>query len=151
MRLRRDTRATGEVNQAMAAMVVIMICVGAVMAAVHAATASARERSAEERAREQAQICLDAIAADPALQGRGGALSLAKAKIVASGNATLQFRPEAMTLAALRAAAEGQEVLLFGTPSALGPHAVLALRPVSVELDDGRILPGVLRVGVDLS
>ena len=148
MRLRRNHRGAGEVNQAMAAMVVIMICVGAVMAAVHAATASARDRSMAERALDQAQICLDAVAADPALRGRGGALSLSKAEAVASGNATLQFRPEALRLVSLRAAAEGNEVLLVGAPS---PHIVLVSRPVAVELADGRVLPGVLRVGVALS
>jgi hypothetical protein len=148
MRLRGNRKATGDVNQAFAAMVVIMMCVGAVMAAVHAATASGRERALEERAREQAEICLGALIEDPALQGRAGALSLAKANAVHAANGSLAFRPAALRVAALRAVSVGSEVLMVGDAAALGGHLVFVARPVPVELDDGRILPGILRVGV---
>jgi hypothetical protein len=148
MRLRRNRNATGEVNQAFAAMILIMICVGSVMAAVHAATASGRDRALEERAREQAEICLEALVEDRALQGRGGALSMAKAHAIGAGNGSLAFHPEALRVAALRAVSEGGEVLMVGDSAAIGAHLVFAARPVAVELEDGRILPGILRVGV---
>ena len=148
MRLRHNRTATGEVNQALAAMVVIMICVGAVMAAVHAATGSAHERLLQERARAQAQIVLDALRDDPVLQGRGGALSLAKAQQVRAANATLAFHPARLRVAALRAVAFGDEVLMVGQTADLSTDVLLVSQPVAVELDDGRVLPGILRVGV---
>jgi hypothetical protein len=148
MRLRRNRTATGEVNQALAAMVVIMMCVGAVMAAVHAATGAAHDRSLQERAREQAQLVLDALSEDPALQGRSGALSLSKAQQVRAGNATLAFHPAGLRVAALRAVSAGDEVLMVGQTVDLGARVLLVSEPVAVELDDGRVLPGILRVGV---
>ena len=148
MGLRTDRRGTGDMNETLAALIVIMTCVGFVMAAVHSASAGAAERAADERARAQGEVCLDAIARDPALAAGASAVSMDKARLVGAGLAPLSFTPAAMKLVTLRAARGGSEVWVHGNGTALVPGIVLVERPVAVEIEGGATVPGILRVGV---
>jgi len=127
-----------------------MMCVGLVMAAAHAAAAAGAASAREARARAQGEICLDALSRDPALTD-AGLLVLASAREAAAGNTTVAFHPAALRFATLRLAEGGAEAWVVGTLDDLRPGVVVVSRPVPVIADGGRIVPGILRVGVDLS
>ena len=150
MSIRRNRRATGEVNQSLAALVVIMMSVGLVMAAVHAVSSEGAGRAARERAQAQGDVCLDALVEDPELQGRPGTLSILSAQRVAAGLEALAFLPDSVKVVTLRAVDYGAEVWVEGDASALSRDLVFVLRPVAVETDRGAVVPGVLRVGVEV-
>jgi hypothetical protein len=149
LRFRRSRRAIGEVNQSLAALVVIMMSVGLVLGAVHAASSAAADRAREERARLQADICLDAIERAPALASGDGTLSLSSARDLAATDASLAFAPGALRFATLRVVG-GPEVWLAGSLDSVRPDVLVAARPVAVLLDNGTVAPGLLRVGVAL-
>lgn len=148
--MRRSRKAVGEVNQSLAALVVIMMSVGLVMAAVHASSLSGADRARADRARAQAEICLDAILKDPAVTAAGGEVLLRNAGEVQAGNASLAFAPEALRFAALRTTVNESEVWLMGSLAEVLPGVLVVARPVAVQLDNGTVAPGLLRVGVQL-
>lgn len=150
MGFRRNRRAVGEVNQSLAALVVIMMCVGLVMVAVHGAVAAAGERAAREHARAQGEVFTAAAVEDGALAGKPGTLSITKARDIAAGRAGLGFSPEAVKVVTIRAVAFGSEVWLKGNAEALDGSLEFVVRPVAVELDNGTVAPGLLRAGVAL-
>jgi hypothetical protein len=146
--MRFDRRAVGEVNQSLAALVVIMTCVGLVLSAVHAASSAGAERAAVARAAAQGEICMDEIVRDSAVAVAPGTLSLERAQAVGEGRAALRFAPDVVPVIALRALDHGDEVFLKGAPTDLSPKLTFVVRPVAVLTDNGTLVPGILRVGV---
>jgi hypothetical protein len=148
MGLRCDRRGTGEVQQSLAALTVIMVSVGLVMAAVHASTEQGAERAKRERAVLQGEVCLDALERDAALDGADAALSLAGAQGIQGARERLAFAPPSLKVVTLRAVTVGEEVWVLGSAADLAEPLVFVERPVAVEVG-GIVAPGVLRVGVE--
>ena len=148
MTLHRSREAVGEVNQTLAALSVIITCVGLVIAAVHSASSVSEERAHDERARAQAEVWLDAIARDPNLAWRAGVLSGPSAYSISAGFENLSSVPPGLRFVSLLNVFGGDELWLIGSLEDVNGSLVVE-RPVGVALGNGSIVPALLRVGVD--
>ena len=145
---RAGRRAVGETYQALAAVTVVIVCAGLVLAAVSYATQDARTRAARDRATLQADIALEALETDPILMADGGAVSWAGAMRIASGAAVLAFKPADLRVLTVRALEGEPDLFLFGDAHDLQPSLVFATRSVVIETADGDRLPGLAKAGV---
>lgn len=148
--VRRNRLAAAETLQALAAVTIVVMCAGLVIAAAFAATSHALERTARERAQLQAEIVLDALVSDLSLAGGGGAIVWAKAESVAGGSSELSFRPDTLEIVTLRAVAVGSELFLLGSGTDLSSELVYGARPVPIVVQNGNVVAGVLRAGVSV-
>jgi hypothetical protein len=149
--LRRDRAGAEETFQVVPALIIVIVCVGLVLAAVHGSSIAADARSAEQRARVQAEILLDALRNDAALADTQGTLSWAGAEAVASGAVNLSFLPAPARIVSLTWYPEGRELFVVGNMSHLSAHLLYRGQPVPVRFPDGTVHPGLLRVGVEIS
>ena len=146
---RNDRCGVEETFQALPALLIVLLCVGLVLAAVHYQTSAAAQSVAEERADLQAAIFVDALRSDPVLS-TAGVISWAKAEAVANRSSNLSFAPTGAKFAALSLANNSSEVILLGSRGALSPKGSIASAPVPVLMPTGAVVPGLLRVGVEV-
>lgn len=150
-RLRSDQAGAEGTFQVVPALIIVIVCVGLVLAAVHNSSIAADGRAAEQRAAVQAEILLDALRNDAALADTQGTLSWTSAQAVASGAANLSFLPERARIISVTWFPEGRELFLVGNMSDLAANLAFQGQPVPVRFPDGTVRPGLLRVGVEIS
>lgn len=149
--LRRDRAGAEETFQVVPALIIVIVCVGLVLAAVYNASAAAEQRAAEQRAAIQAEILLDALRSDAALADTQGTISWAGAQAVASGAVNLSFLPARARIVSITWFPEGRELFVVGNMSDLSATVVFRGQPVPVRFPDGMVRPGLLRVGVEIA
>lgn len=150
-RLRRDRAGAEETFQVVPALIIVIVCVGLVLAAVHNSSTAADGRAAEQRAAMQAEILLDALRNDAAFADAQGTLSWQGAQAVASGAVNLSFLPARARIISITWFPEGHELFLIGNTSDLSATLVFRGQPVAVRFPDGLVGPGLLRVGVEVA
>lgn len=146
--LRRDRRGAEETFQALPAVLITIVVVGLVFGVVAAAGDGAREREAHDRARLQAEIFVEALSFEPALEESTGAVSWEGALSVARKDRNLTFVPPHACVASLLDTQGVEELFLFGVPGGLSPNCVVVSLPTPIIRQDGTVVPGVLRAGV---
>ncbi len=148
--VRGSRDGAAEALQALAAVTVMIGCVGVVLAAVNGASLQAAEDASRGRAELQGEMVLDALLRDPALVGSTGAVHWAKVLRIADGRAQVSFVPEVVGILSIRSVLGGDEVLLHGSGWDVSGSLVYVVRPVVIDLGAGVFEPGVARAGVRL-
>ena len=147
---RNNRVAADETFQALPALLIVLVCVGLVLSAVHFQNSNAAEAAARDRASLQAAIFVDALRHDAAIAEDGAAI-WEKAEAVANHTTNLSFVPSRARFVALSLANNSSELILLGSRGALSPQWGFASAPVAVRLPGGAVIPGLLRVGVEVS
>lgn len=140
--------AVGDTFQTFAAVSIVIVCVGCVLAAVQTASSRAYDDAARDRAHLQGIMVLDALSTDPALTSGEGTLRWHAAEGVANGLEPLRLKPATLAVLTLRQAGAGGEIFLVGNSTLLSTDLAFESRPVPIELTDGSVVPGVARAGV---
>ena len=147
--LRNNRVAADESFQALPALLIVLLCVGMVLAAVHVQNSNALDDLARDRASLQAAVFVDALRNDPAI-GDGGQAVWVKAEAVANHSTNLTFSPARARFAALSIANNSSELVLLGAHESLSPRLSYASAPIAVKVPGAAVVPGVLRVGVEV-
>jgi len=149
LRFRNDWLGAEETFQVLPSLLIVLVCVGIVLAAIHDQSASATEALERDRGDLQAAIFVDALRHDDAVSD-GGVAVWSKAEAIANRGSNLTFAPSHARYASLSVAGNGSDLVLLGSAGERSATWAFASAAVAVKLPGGAIVPGMFRVGVEI-